>query len=492
MAVTFTPTENLQGTLTIHIQPSEYQSILQKELNEYKNKAQLKGFRKGKTPVEVIKKLYGNSILQEVVEKSLQNQILEYLKENKLNILGQPLTNDDQEEIYYDIKNPDNYTFKFDIGYTNDFDVIGLDKIFDLQKVTADQKSIDDQFEKLRERMGELTIIEGPVKEEHLLAVNAIELDESNQIKEDGLSTEFSVWLNQLDLHAKDLFLDKMVNDTLDADIRSFHPDKDETFIRERYFNKSEEGMGMPSLMKLTISEIKTMVPAEENQAFFDKAFGPDQVKNEEEAKTKIKEELEHQFVHQSEALLFRDLQDHLLKENKIDFPESFLKRWLKVQNPSVTDEDLNDDYPDFQQNLLWTILRDKFLQTYEIKVSAQEVRERMRQQIFSYFGGMALGDMSFLEPTINKMMQNREQVEKLHDEIITDKLFDQLKSSVSLQEVVVTEDKFKEKMELARKDSVERREKSQKHKHQNHDHEHHGHEHLDHDHEHHDHEHSH
>ena len=116
MAVSFNSTNPLEGTLTIHITPTEYQSILTKELNNYKGKAQMKGFRKGHTPIDLIKKMYGNAILQEVIEKDLQKQLFEYVEKEKLNLLGQPLPNEDQTAIYYDVFQPGEFTFKFEIG----------------------------------------------------------------------------------------------------------------------------------------------------------------------------------------------------------------------------------------------------------------------------------------------------------------------------------------------------------------------------------------
>ena len=142
MAVTFTPTEPLQGTLTIHITESEYQPILNKEIANYKSKAQLKGFRKGKTSADLIKKLYGGAILQEVIEKTLQNQLTEHIRENKLQLLGQPIGNENQPQISYDIFNPSEFKFIFDIGYAHEFEIQGLDKTFALNKVIVGEDKV--------------------------------------------------------------------------------------------------------------------------------------------------------------------------------------------------------------------------------------------------------------------------------------------------------------------------------------------------------------
>lgn len=487
MAVTFTPTEPLQGTLTIHITEAEYQPILNKEITNYKSKAQLKGFRKGKTSADLIKKLYGGAILQEVIEKTLQNQLMEHIRENKLQLLGQPIGNENQPQISYDIFNPSEFKFIFDIGYAHEFEIKGLDKTFSLNKVKVGDDKVDEQFENLRRRMGELKEVEGPVTEDHLLAIKAIEL-ENGQPKENGIETEFSLWLSQIDDAGKDLFIGKKKGDTLDADLHLLHPDKDEAFIKSKYFTKLDENTAVPALVKMTIDEIKIMEPAAVNDDFFQKGFGPE-VNSIEAAKEKIKEELERQYLHQAEALLFRDIQGHLLDVNKMDMPESFLKRWLKTQDPRLTDQAIDDDFPDFTQNLLWTMMRDKFLEKYNIQITSQDIRNRMRQQFLNYLGGMALGDTSFLDSIIDKSMKNREQVEKLHDEILTDRLFDSLKAEVKLEETPISEEEFKALMEAARKDSAERRKKTHHHDH-DHDHDH-NHDH-DHDHDHHDHDHDH
>ncbi|MBK7606290.1 MAG: hypothetical protein IPI18_03280 [Saprospiraceae bacterium] len=216
--------------------------------------------------------------------------------------------------------------------------------------------------------------------------------------------------------------------------------------------------------------------------------FGENKVTTIDQANEKIREEIEKQIGFQADALLFRDIQDNLLKINKQDLPDTFLKRWLKVQNAELTDERVEAEYPDFVQNLLWTLIREKLVKKYTIEVSKEDIKNRFRQQILSYFGGMAMGDLSFMEPTIDKMMQNREQVEKLHEEILTDKIFDQIKSNVDLNLVPTSESEFKELMEAARKDTEARRQKSliDDHDHDHdHNHDHHHHDHSDHSHSH-------
>ncbi|MBK8778170.1 MAG: hypothetical protein IPO25_12450 [Saprospiraceae bacterium] len=208
MAVSFNSTDQNQGVLIIQIPVTEYQPSLLKELNNYKNKAQLKGFRKGKTSVDVIKKMYGNGILQEVVENNLQKQLFDHIQEANINILGQPLPNAEQEAIYYNIMSPTDFTFKFDIGFAPDFEVKGLDQTYDYRQVAADQKSVDDQLAKLRDRSGELKIIETEVQEEHLVTIDAREV-ENGQIKENGVRSEFSIWLSQLEPEAQKEFLGK-------------------------------------------------------------------------------------------------------------------------------------------------------------------------------------------------------------------------------------------------------------------------------------------
>lgn len=481
MAVRFTPTAPLEGTLDIHITDSEYQPLFNKELNTYKNKAQLKGFRKGKTPIEVIKKLYGSAILQEVIEKALQQQLMDHIRDQKMNVLGQPMSNANQPQISYDIANPSEFRFLFDIGYINEFDIQGLDKTFDLHKVEPDVAKIDEQYENIRKRMGELKEVEGPVTADHLIELTAAEIEDGN-VKEGGLTSEFSLWLSQLSDEAKNIFIGKAKGDRVDADLRSFHTDKDEAFIKSKYLTKSEESATVPALMRLTIQTIKNNEPAEVNKEFFEKAYGAD-VDTEEKAKAKIKEELDSHFLRQSEALLFRDVQEHLLKVNKMEMPDPFLKRWLKAQNPSLTDENVEADYPNFTENLLWTLMRDKLVEKYDIKINAQDIRQRMRNQFMSYLGGMSYyGDMSFLDNIINKQMQNREQVEKLHDEIMTDRLFDSIKAEVKLEEKNISEADFEALMEAARKDTAERKKKAG-HIHHDHDHDH---DHHDHDHHHH------
>lgn len=497
MAVSFQSTDPLEGVITVQVAKADYDPILTKELKKYQHQATFKGFRKGKTPIDLIKKMYGSQLIQEIVENNLQKQLFDHLTAHKMNILGQPLTNREQEPIYYDIYANNDYTFKFDIGYTNEFEVKGLDNTFDIKKVEASQESIDEQLQKLRERMGDIKDTQAPIKSEDLITLIAKEIKDG-AIVESGIENEFAVWISTVDKAIQDLFIGKSVGDEVDAAIKSFHPDKDEKFIRERFFSKLDENVNLPEHFRFHVKEVKQNVPAELNQEFYDRAFGSDTVHSEDEAKSKLKEELEKQIGFQAEALLFRDIQDHLLKENNIPLPEKFLKRWLRTQNQNLNDETIETEFPDFALNLHWTLLRDQLVNKYDIKINREDVKSKFRQQIMSYFGGMAMGDLSFMDPTIEKMMQNREQVNKLSDEIMSDKLFDALKSNVALHEVPIGQKDFDALMEQVRKETAERRAKStaslsmHTHDHDHHDHDHHHHDH-DHEHDHHhDHDHDH
>ena len=473
MSVNAQTTDHLQATLTVHIPVEEYQATLSKELQNYKNKAQLKGFRKGKTPVDLIKKLYGNAILKEVVENSLQKQLYDHIRQNNINLLGQPLMNAEQADIYYNIQEPVDYAFRFDIGYAPDFEIQGLDHEFGFYKIIPSQESIDKEFENLRTRMGELKTVDLSVEESHLVDFSAAELDEQG-LKEGGVLAELSLWISQVDGPAKASILGRQKGAEIDLDLRELHVDKDDEFIRKRYLTSLEEGHPVPARFRLTIKDIRANEPAVTDQAFFDKAFGPDKVKDLDEAKNFIKGILANQYISKAEALLFRDIQDHLLKTNKQDLPDAFLKRWLKSQNPKLSDEGIEAEYDDFALNLLWTIIRDKLIKKFNITVSPEEIKARFRQQILNYFGGMAMGDTAFLEPVIQRMMQRQEEVEKQHDEIMSDKVFDSLQATVPLAEKDIAETDFEVLMEQARQEAAARRDKAtQAHAHHDHDHDH-------------------
>nr|HQU55309.1 hypothetical protein [Saprospiraceae bacterium] len=183
---------------------------------------------------------------------------------------------------------------------------------------------------------------------------------------------------------------------------------------------------------------------------FFDKAFPGQEINSEEEAKAFIEKSISGMYDRQAEALLFRDIQDRLLENNNPEMPDAFLRRWLLVTNENLTQQQIDDEFEGFRKNLIWTIIRNRLIKGFDLKVEAEEVRNQFRQQIRGYFSGYDPGE-EFMDRMVNQMMSERKQVEKVYDDLLYDKLFEKLAEEITVTEQPIEKDEFLKIMEEAR-----------------------------------------
>lgn len=443
----------LNIVLDINLTKEDYEPKFKSELNKYRKKAHIKGFRKGKTPLGFIKKMYGTAVLAEVINEQIQNALNGHIEEEKLNVLGQPIPVDDQEELDFDPSNLKDFNFKFELGLAPEFELAGLDSgtSFNRHAVEIEDTMIDEDLENARKRGGEQTPVEGAIEENDMVSFNAEELD-GDQPKENGWATTFSVLVNQLSSEDfKKELMSKKTGDKVKFNINELEADKDEEYIRKYFLNVSEEDKDVEigAEFEAEIGEVKRVMPAELNQEFFDKAFGEGKVSSEEEARAKIGEEIQKYFDRQAESLLFRDFREKLMEVNDVKLPDQFLRRWLKMSNENVTDEDIEKEYDVFAENLKWSLIRGKATQKFELEVTDEEIVEGFKDRVRSYFGGY--GDELIILNTANRLMEDSKQVDQMYQELISDKLFHAVKEVVTIEDQKISSKDFEEEIKKAR-----------------------------------------
>lgn len=445
---------NLHAILTATLSPSDYEPKVNSELNKYRKKAQMKGFRKGKTPMGMIKKLYGKSVMGEVVNEMLQNEVFQYIKDENLDILGQPIPAKDQEQLDLQLGIQEDLVFRFEVGIAPKIELKGLDKDnkFSQYSVEVPVEMVLKDLDVARTRAGERQQIEEPIAEGDMVKLNIEEL-EGDAIKENGWAGSFSVVVEErLFEEFKEELIGKKVGDKLRIDINKVEQDRDEEFVR-KYFLGVEEPDTETEIgtdFEATIEEVSRVMPAELNQEFYDQAFGEGKVSNEEEARAFIEKDIVKFYDRQAESLLFRDFQDNLLEMNAMELPEAFLKRWLKVAN-ELTDEAVEKEYENFSKNLQWSLIRSKMVEKFEIEIKEEEVLEGFKERIRGYFGGH--GDELIVLNTANRLMENKEQVDQLYQELMADKLFAELRKVVSVDEKKIAMEEFEKVVQQAQEE---------------------------------------
>lgn len=452
----------LNAVITVTVAKDDYQPKLQAELEKFRKKANLKGFRPGKAPMSFIRKMYGKGVLADIINKQLQQDLSDYLAEGQVDFLGQPLPSTEQEQIDFDLGELEDYEFKFDLGIAPAFEVqgVGPDDEYTYYKVEVTDEEIDDRLQDFRKRQGNKVEVE-TVEAEDIITFEARELTEAGEIKEGGVTSEFSLFYKNATPALKEQLLGKAVGDTVRVNIYEVEENTSEAFVRNYLLSlpkdeEQEEEVSFHPEFELRIQTISRTQPAELNQEFFDQLFGEGEVGSEEEARQRLRENMEARTVGQSEALFYRNMQDALLEKNPLELPDDFLKRWLKSTSEQNTDQLIESGYENFAKTLQWTLIRNKLLRQYEIEVKEEEIIMAMQRQILGYFGGSRPEWLT--DDMVNNMMQrmlsDQAAVEKQYDELSTEKLFARVREEVHIKEEFLSQEAMDARLEELRREA--------------------------------------
>ncbi|WP_235297216.1 trigger factor [Portibacter marinus] len=444
MNVTKNEIDALNASLHITIEPADYKDQFNKELNKYRGKAQLKGFRKGKTPISTIKKMYGKSILAETINNMLSETLNNFITDEKLETLGQPIPSEDSPEVDFNVKELPTYEFHFDLGLAPQFEVQGMEDGVERKVVEVPEEIVTEELDLARKRHGTEIFPEEDIEENDLITISAVEL-EDGKVKKKGWETGFQVLVRDVVDEKKEEILKLKKSDQFTFNIRDFEKDKDEKHVNKYLLNlDEEEEKEIGDMFQGTIDKVSRIAPAEMNQEFFDKYTGKENAEtSEEEIRKNIRESIENHYKTQTKNLLYKNIMDHLMEANEIDLPEDFLKRWIKMSNEKATDEIIEDEFEAFSQNLRWNLIKSKLEEKYDIQVLPEDIREGFKRRISAYFGGNPQG--IDLDQMADSMMKNQEQFRQVYDEEKAEKLFEAISEDMNIVENPISLEEFKE-----------------------------------------------
>lgn len=451
--------DQLNAKLSITLEKSDYEQQFLSELAKYRKQAHMKGFRKGKTPMSVVKKMYGKAVLGDVINQSLQKELINFINESEANLLGHPISTADHEQIEFDWKELEDYTFTFDLGVAPEFEIeeIGKDHTFTQYKVEVTEDMVDEDLQNARNRMGQRVDIEEDIQENDLINLVVKELDDDKKVKNDGLNSDFSLLVKDIaDEKLREEVLSKKVGEELELPLLGLEKSADHDFVVKNYLRQPDYDGDIPALFQATIDNVSRVEAAEMNEEFFKNLFGDESIKDEAAARAKMREESEKFFNRQTEALLFREVQDQLMEQFELPLPDDFLKRWLVATNENLNPEDLEKDYPNFADNLRWTLIKNKLAKKYEIKIEEEDIRKVMRDQVKGYFASSPFGnDDSIIENMVDRLMQDQKQIDQVQEEVLSDKIFEAVLPNLQKEEKQVSLDEFNEIAQKARAEAM-------------------------------------
>ncbi|MCB0477304.1 MAG: trigger factor [Crocinitomicaceae bacterium] len=434
----------LNALLRVKIKPEDYKEKVDQTLADYRKKANVPGFRKGKIPMGVIKKQYGKPVLADELNKVINDSLYDFINKNELNILGNPIPKED-EEIVGDWDNPGEFEFVYEIGFSPEFNLsLSAKSKYNYYKVKVDKKLVDQQIEDIRKRYGKL-ISEKEVSEKDMILGQFVELDDSGAVKEGGVMNSSTISMEFVeDKKVQKELLGKKVGDVVVLDPKSVS--KGESDMAAMLGIKAEELASISNKFNFTINEVKRMEPADLNEEFFTKIFPDGSVKTEADMRKKVEEDLAKMFDQDSERILSRDVSEDLVEKTKMDFPNDFLKKWILASSKEdVTMEMIENDYDNYTTGLKWQLIQNKIFKDNEIKIESEEVINYTKGLLVNQYAqyGLPAPEENELIASARKVLENRDEANRIYDMMSSDKLLDFFKETVKLNVKEVSYDDF-------------------------------------------------
>ena len=427
--------DELNIQLTVTVAHDDYAEAEKKELQRCKRTAEFKGFRKGMVPMSLIQKVYGERVLGEVVNKVLSDAINNFVKENNIKMVGEALPSEDQPEIEW--KSGNDFTFKFDIATTSEvnFELSKDDKV-KVYEIKISDEAKKEMKDNLLRQFGSLTDAEQAGEDDFVIV----------DFAQEGKTVEGSyVGVKNVEGEAKSKFLGAKVGDQFDVNVNeAFTNESDRAYMLKV---KKEELASLAPEFHVTVKEVKTFAPAEENQETYDKIFGENQVHNAEEFDKAVTARLEENYKQESDYKLSKDLREYLVKKADIKLPEEFLKRWLfNINDGKFSKEEIEKEAPAFFEDFRWQMVRGYIMQKFDLKIEEKDVHEAAQAYVAYQYASYGMGNVpeAILKDSVSRVLQDENTSRRIVENVEATKVIEAVKGAVTLKAEKVSVEDFR------------------------------------------------
>jgi len=437
-------TGDLTAIITIELTKEDYEDKVNKSLKEQQKKANMPGFRPGKVPFGMIKKIYGRAVLADEINNQLGENLTKYITDNEFSVLGNPLPSE-EKETNVDFEHDTDFVFHFDIGLTPEFDIELSDNIeVDYYEIDIDKEMEDKYIKDLRQRFGTHEHPE-TIEDKDVVKGEMIELDDNGEEKEDGIKHSASIATDLIkNEEDKAKFVGAGNDDTIVFNPMKATENATETSLMLGI--SKEEAEKIESEFKFVVDEITRHKPADLNEEFFKKVFG-EEVDSEEKFNEKLKEVIGNSFTPDTDRFFMNMAIEKLIDQAELQLPDSFLKRLLKEGEgeQKVTDEQIETQYENYAKSVKWQLIEGKIIKDNDIKVEENEIRDVVR----NYFTSQMMYDendqeaVERMEGLIDTVLQNKEESTKIHNQLFDTKVNDLFKSTLKLNKKQVSYNEF-------------------------------------------------
>lgn len=428
--------DELNIALSIEIKEDDYAEDLKKKLSAYRRKADIKGFRKGMAPAALIQKLYGVQARSEAVNDMLAKSLQDYISDNKLNIIGEPLPSEDKKSI--DWENDKDFEFDFDIALSPEINLeVSKEDSVAYYNVSVDEKAKESMRASLLGQYGSLEDAES-IEDDYFFTADFVQGDFKVE--------DTYVAVRSMTEAGKKGIAGKKIGDVVDVDVNAWF--ENETDRASMLKLSKEELAGMQPVFQMTVKTIKHFVPAKADQDTFDRIYGKDVVKSEEEFDAKIEERLREEYDRERDYRFMLDVKEYLLAKAAISLPENFMKRWIYYANDGkFTMEDIEKEFDLFLKDYRWQMLRGYFMKKFDVKVSRVDLLATAREFAVYQFAmyGINNAPKEQLDKFAENMLSQEREASRIYDKTEDDKCIAAIKEHITLKSEDITIEKLRE-----------------------------------------------
>ncbi|MDD3878056.1 MAG: trigger factor [Bacteroidales bacterium] len=430
MNITIENVDALNAIIRVEISPVDYEENIDKKLREYRRKANIPGFRPGNVPMPIIRKMYRTSLLSEEIYKLSSEGLFNHIKENKIDILGQPLSNL-EKNTPIDWHEQKDFVFFFDIGLKPVFEVkLDAEELgINYHQIKIDDSFIDSQIEVFRKQYGKVT--NPDVSEENdSIYGNFEELDNDGNIKTDGITNKATIY--PLRVEKKDLLIGLKVNDTINIDIKELYKNDEKEIAFTLNIDK-EKVADINNPFKFTVESISRHEPADLNEEFYKKMFPYAEIKTEEEFRDALSKDFSKQSESESDKKFVFDIQKKLIDSLKFDLPETFLKRWILEANEekNLTPESLDADFDKYAESIKWQVIEAKILADNDIHVEKEDVTNYVKSWFQVKDEPVSPEMEERADSIVKNILSKEDEAKRIYDKLLNDRLLTLYKEKV-------------------------------------------------------------
>ena len=437
MKITKTKISKIESTIHLVLEKKDYINQYESKLKELKKRANLKGFRPGMVPIQLLKKMYGKGVLFEELNKIVSNKINSYIKDEKIKIIGEPIPQENKLEDT-NIDNIDNFNFDFKVGHLSDFKTESFTKKskYILHKIKVEKKIVDETIKNLQTQYANIENLKKVTNKSSVYG----------EISYDDKTKKTLLEIEELDNKETNKIIGKSINDIIYIDLLKLTKNNNEKI--SQILGEKMNIKNSPNKVSIKIENIIERSPAMINSELFDKIFGNGKIKTIKEFDNEIKKSLSANYLRESELLLNREIEKNLVSKYNIEVPTNYVKDWITKNNDEKTSKKLlNEQFEQYCNQIKWSYIVDDIIDKNRIKVENEEIVSLAKHQIQNQLQGSGLQEIN---KDINKFVDNYlkhnngENYLKIFNQLKSNKVFNLIKEKVSIIEKSITFDKFK------------------------------------------------